>query len=173
MQLLQSKRTNHENQRKTIGKTMNKESPEYCRKVYWTKMARNGQNDHLVKMTFFRTGFWYSRDQNGPKWSILVHFGPKRSILVHLGPPTVLWPLLNDNRMAQEPNRNRKPEPLEPFFPKPKEEPEPQEPFSRTETGTGTVLFLLNCTGTQKNPFCRRTAGTENRNRSNRSTPKP
>ena len=36
------------------------------------------------------------RDQNGPKWSILVHFGLKRSILVHLGPPTVLWPFLID-----------------------------------------------------------------------------
>ena len=34
-------------------------------------------------------------------------------------------------RVAQEPNRNRKPEPSEPFFPKPKAEPEPPEPFSR------------------------------------------
>ena len=45
-------------------------------------------------MTLFRTGFSHSRDQNGPNWSILVHFGLKRSILVHLGPPSVLWPLL-------------------------------------------------------------------------------
>ena len=36
-------------------------------------------------------------------------------------------------RVAQEPNRNRKPEPSEPFFPKPnfKAEPKPPEPFSR------------------------------------------
>ena len=34
-------------------------------------------------------------------------------------------------RVAQEPNRNRKPEPSEPFFLKPKAEPEPPEPFSR------------------------------------------
>ena len=26
----------------------------------------------LVKMALFRTGSWYSRDQNGPKWSILA-----------------------------------------------------------------------------------------------------
>ena len=45
--------------------------------------------------------------------------------------------------------------------------------FPGTETGTGTVPFLLNCTETQKNPFCRGTAGTENRNRLNRSIPKP
>ena len=38
--------------------------------------------------------------------------------------------------VAQEPNRNRKPEPSEPFFPKPKAEPEPPEPFPGTETGT-------------------------------------
>ena len=31
--------------------------------------------------------------------------------------------------MAQEPNRNRKPEPFEPFFQTPKEQPEPSEPF--------------------------------------------
>ena len=68
--------------------------PRYCQKVYSTKMAQNGQNDHLGKMTLFSTGFWYSADQNGPKCFILIHFGLKRSILVHLGPPTVLWPLL-------------------------------------------------------------------------------
>ena len=35
------------------------------------------------------------------------------------------------NRVAQEPNRNRKPEPSEPFSQEPKAEPEPPEPFSR------------------------------------------
>ena len=45
------------------------------------------------------------------------------------------------NRVAQEPNRNRKPEPSEPFFPKPKAEPEPLEPFSR------------NCNRNRNRPF--------------------
>ena len=76
-------------------------------------------------------------------------------------------------RVAQEPSRNWKPEPLEPFFPKPKAEPEPPEPLG-TETGTGTVPFLLNCTEIQKkNTFGRGTAGTENRNRLNHSISKP
>ena len=35
------------------------------------------------------------------------------------------------SKVAQEPNRNRKPEPSEPFFPEPKAELEPPEPFSR------------------------------------------
>ena len=43
-------------------------------------------------------------------------------------------------RVAQEPSRNRKPEPSESFFPKPKAEPEPPEPFSKNRNGTGTVL---------------------------------
>ena len=34
-------------------------------------------------------------------------------------------------RVAQEPNRNRKPEPSEPFSQEPNAEPEPPEPFSR------------------------------------------
>ena len=74
-------------------------------------------------------------------------------------------------RVAQEPNRNRKPEPSEPFFPKPRAEPEPPEPFSR-DRGRNRP-FLLNCAEIQENPFCRGTAGTENRNRSNRSTTGP
>ena len=58
--------------------------------------------------------------------------------------------------------------------------------FPETESGTGTAgtvfqelkpepepSFLFNCTETKKNLSCRGTAGTENRNRSNRSTPKP
>ena len=70
-------------------------------------------------------------------------------------------------------NWNWKPEPSEPFSPKPKAEPEPLEPFSRNRNRNRNRPFLLNCTETQKTPFCRGTAGTENRNRSNRSTPKP
>ena len=35
------------------------------------------------------------------------------------------------NRVAQEPNRNRKPEPSEPFSQEPNSQPEPPEPFSR------------------------------------------
>ena len=71
--------------------------------------------------------------------------------------------------VAQEPNRNREPEPSDSFFPKPKAEPEPPEPFSRNRNRP----FLLNCTETKKNLFCRGTAGTENWNRPNRSTPDP
>ena len=44
--------------------------------------------------------------------------------------------------------------------------------FQEPKTGTGTVLSV-NCTETHKNPLLRGTAGTENRNRSNRSIPKP
>ena len=70
-------------------------------------------------------------------------------------------------------------------------EPEPETGtvrtvFPGTERGTGTAgtvfqepkpepepSFLLNCTETPKIPFSRGTAGTENRNRSNRPIPKP
>ena len=72
------------------------------------------------------------------------------------------------HRVAQEPNRNRKPDPSEPFFPQPKAEP---EPFSGNRNRNRP--FLLNCTEIQKNPFCRGIAGTENRNRLNRSISKP
>ena len=68
-------------------------------------------------------------------------------------------------------------------------EPEPETGtvgtvFPGTERGTGTAgtVFqelkpepssLLHCTETHKNPLLRGTAGTEIRNRSNRSIPKP
>ena len=56
-------------------------------------------------------------------------------------------------------------------FQEPKAEPEPPEPFPGTETGT--VLSWLTAENAEK-PFLQRgTARTENRNRSNRSTPKP
>ena len=55
-------------------------------------------------------------------------------------------------RVAQEPNRNRKPEPAEPFSQEPNAEPEPPEPFPRTETGTGTVLSVKLCWNTEKPP---------------------
>ena len=36
----------------------------------WSKMVRT---TILVKMTLFRTGFWHSRDQNGPKcWRVAL-----------------------------------------------------------------------------------------------------
>ena len=47
--------------------------------------------------------------------------------------------------------RNRKPEPSEPFFPKPKAEPEPPEPFSRNWNRNRP--FLWKCTETQKTLF--------------------
>ena len=51
-----------------------------CTGPKWSKVV---QRTILVKMTLFRTGFLHSRDQNGPKWSFLVHFGPKE---VFFGP---------------------------------------------------------------------------------------
>ena len=78
-----------------------------------------------------------------------------------------------NSRVAQEPNRNRKPEQSEPFFPKPKAEPEPPEPFSRNRNPNRNRPFLLNLYCNTGKPFCRGTAGTENRNRSNRSTTEP
>ena len=71
----------------------------------------------------------------------------------------------------------------------PRTDPEPETGtagtvFPGTESGTGTAgtVFqepepepssLFNCTETHKNPLLKGTAGTENRNRSNRSIPKP
>ena len=84
-------------------------------------------------------------------------------------------------RVAQEPNRNRKPEPSKPFSRK--AEPEPPEPFSRNRNRNRNRPFLLNCTETQKNLFAEEpselktgTAGTvpsPNRNRTepNRGLP--
>ena len=54
-------------------------------------------------------------------------------------------------------NRNR----WNRFFPKPKAEPEPPEPFSRNRNRNRPLL--LNCTETQKNPFCRGTSATVKR----------
>ena len=56
-------------------------------------------------------------------------------------------------RVAQEPNWNRKPEPSEPFFPKPKAEPEPPEPFSRNRHRNRNRSFLLKCAEAPKIPF--------------------
>ena len=64
-------------------KTTNREWPQYCRKVYWTKMAQNGQNDHFGQNALIPNRILvFAR----PKWTILVHFGlfwPKE---VHFGP---------------------------------------------------------------------------------------
>ena len=48
-----------------------------------------------ILVIMFRTASQHSRDQNGPKWPILVHFGLWWSFLVHLGMPTILWPFLS------------------------------------------------------------------------------
>ena len=72
--------------------------------------------------------------------------------------------------MNQEPNRNRKPEPSEPFFQEPKEEPEPSEPFFRNRNRNRP--FPLNNVETEKS-FQRGTIGTESRNRSNPPMHKP
>ena len=59
-------------------------------------------------------------------------------------------------RMAQEPNRNRKPEPLEPFFPKPKEEPEPPEPFSKNRNRNRNRPFSVKLYWNAEKPFLQR-----------------
>ena len=71
-------------------------------------------------------------------------------------------------RVAQEPNRNRKPEPSEPFFPEPKAEPEPPEPFSRNRNRNRNRPFLLNCTETHR----KKKKPSLQRNRQNRK-PEP
>ena len=65
-------------------------------------------------------------------------------------------PIFIQCRVAQEPNRNREPEPSELFFRKPKAEPEPPEPFSRNRNRNRNRPFLFNCAETQKNPFLQR-----------------
>ena len=57
-------------------------------------------------------------------------------------------------RVAQEPNR--KPEPSEPFFLKPKAEPEPPEPFSRNRNRNRNRPFLLHCTENTEESFLQR-----------------
>ena len=79
-------KTRKKNQRKRV-----KEWPRYCRKAYWTKMVRSGQNGQFGQNDFIPNGILAL---TRPKWTKMVHFGLKRSILAHLGPPTVLWPLL-------------------------------------------------------------------------------
>ena len=54
--------------RSTVGK---------CAGPKWPK--RGPFRSVLVEMTLFRTGFWHSRDQNGPIWPEEVHLGPFRS----------------------------------------------------------------------------------------------
>ena len=68
--------------------------PQYCRKLYWTKMDQNGPNDHFGRNDLIPNRiFAFVR----PKWTKTVHFGLERSILVHSGPPTVLRPFLSSD----------------------------------------------------------------------------
>ena len=46
-------------------------------------------------------------------------------------------------RVAQEPNRNRKPEPSEPFSQEPNSEPEPPEPFSNPGVSQRPLTLIL------------------------------
>ena len=47
-------------------------------------MVQDGPNGQFGQNPLIPNWILHSRDQNGPKWSILVH----------LGPPTVLWSFL-------------------------------------------------------------------------------
>ena len=134
------------------------------------------------KVADFECGFPYDSygKNRAPFWPFLGE-GFWRNIRR----PLLLWPLcftaeypqtgLTSASLVREnlqggSGTELEPEP-EPFFPKPKAEPEPPEPFSRNRNRNQNRPFLLNCTEAQKTPFCRGTAGTENRNRSNRSNP--
>ena len=81
--------------------------PRYCRKVYWTKMAQNGPNDHF--------------GQNGliPNWILalarplqakMVHFGPFWPEEVHFGPfRSASRTLAIPERKSWKPRKSRKP----------------------------------------------------------------
>ena len=77
-------------------------------------------------------------------------------------------------RMAQKPNRNRKPEPSEPFFPETGSGTGTagtvfQEPKPESEPSFSVKTVLKHA----QNPFQRRTVGADNRNRSNRPVQEP
>ena len=46
-----------------------------------------------------------------------------------------------ENRVTQEPNQSREPEPSEPFFPKPEAEPEPPPKGPKTEKIQDLEIF--------------------------------
>ena len=73
--------------------------------------------------------------------------------------------------MAQELNRNRKPEPSEPFSQKP--EAEPPEPFFEPKPESEPSLSVKTVLKDAQNPLQRGTVGTDNRNRSNRPVQEP
>ena len=79
----------------------------------------------------------YRLVENSPSQS------PQNERISHLTSQERLSPF---SGWPKEPNRNRKPEPSEPFFPKPKAELEPPEPFSRNRNRNRNRPFLLNST---------------------------
>ena len=64
---------------------------------------------------------------------------------------TVILKSIQIDRVAQEPNRSRKPELSEPVFQEPNAELERPEPFPGTETATG---FRLNCAQVKRGQTC-------------------
>ena len=71
-----------------------KDWPRYCRKVYWTKMVRNGQDDHfgqndLVpnRILVFARPKWTKMPQFGPFWPEEAHFGSFGSVNRTLATP--------------------------------------------------------------------------------------
>ena len=73
---------------------------------------------------------------------------------------------------AHELKRNRKPEASEPFFQEPRAEPEPLGLSARNRNWNWNRPSPLSYAEGQTKPFPRGTAGSENWNHSNRSTPK-
>ena len=64
-------------------RVVNKEWPRYCRKVYWTKMAQNGQSDRFGQNDL--TLSWILAFAR-PKWTKMVHFDPFWPKEVYFGP---------------------------------------------------------------------------------------
>ena len=112
----------------------------------------------------------YRPSPEGPNSTGKSQKTEEKALLLRIYPRICLNPhLFNPHfRVAQEPNWNRKPEPSEPLSQEPNAEPEPPEPFSRNRNRNRNRPFLEKCTETHKIPLFRGTAGTENRNRSNR-----
>ena len=59
------------------------EWPRCCRKVYWTKLVQNGQNDHFGQNDLIPN--WILAFAR-PKWTILAYFGPFCPKQVYFGP---------------------------------------------------------------------------------------
>ena len=82
-----------------IAAILDREWPQYSRKVYWTKMVQNGPNDHFGQNDLIPN--WILAFAR-PKWTKMVHFGPFWPDEIHFGP---FW---SANRTLAIPDRRAK-----------------------------------------------------------------